>query len=260
MSEMTKALNGIDEYIELLEERYRKTVELYETEVSKLVLQRDTAIFERDSWKERAETPWELYKGAIEHVANERDEALALVDELKKNVKHWRGRYGEEKQMHRQTKANRDEAQALVYDLEQSVKQWQDNFDKEHAAFVQAADERDMFIRKLDEQRKISTHWRNRAKKLEDHAKALEFIDSIAEMIACDCELSDIADEFVAWRKGEWTPEPSDPYRWAVYVVEEKGDERVFTGFFADYDKARESVDLMVARGCYEAWVEDKHE
>ena len=125
--------------------------------------------------------------------------------------------------------------------------------------------------------RKQNKNWRNRVEKLRDkndklgkegsqlytdHAKALEFIDNICEMVACDATFDDIADECIRWRKGEWTPtedEPNEePHRWAVYVVEEKGNERIFTGFYTDYNLARESVDLMVARGCYEAWVEDK--
>lgn len=189
-------------------------------------------------WSSEYEKQKELYEGAVQHVAAERDEAIALADELKKDVQHW-----------------------------------QAQFDREHAAFEQAAEERDKAIKdKAELRRRLHAAHSELAATEEhcdklgaegaqlftDHAKALEFIDSIAEMIACDCELSDIADEFIAWRKGEWTPEPSDPYRYCVYVVEEQGGERVFTGFFADYDLARESVDLMIARGCYEAWVEDK--
>lgn len=183
----------------------------------------------------------ELYEGAVRHVAAERDEALTLAEELKKDVQHW-----------------------------------QTLHEREHHAFEQAAADRDQALkdkaelrRRLHATRVELTETENRVEKLSDegaqlfldHTKALEFIDSIAEMIACDCELSDIAEEFMAWRKGEWSSVPEDdPYRYCVYVVEEKGGERIFTGFFADYDEARESVDLMTARGCYEAWVEDKHE
>ena len=201
----------------------------------------------------------ELYEGAVQHVAAERDEAIALADELKKDVQHW-----------------------------------QSQFDREHAAFEQAAAERDQAIKdKADLRRRLHAAHSELAAAEEqyykigiesaqlyaDHTKALEFIDNIAEMIACDCTLSDITDEFIAWRRGEWTPTEyaddavykgtpwvttdeaiEDPYRYCVYVVEEQGGERVFTGFFADYDLARESVDLMVARGCYEAWVEDNGE
>ena len=214
-------------------------------------------------WSSKYEEQKKLYEGAVQHVANERDEALALADELKKDVQHW-----------------------------------QTQFDREHAAFVQAAEERDKVIRdkaklqrryvergeeiercdmQMEALRKQNKDWRNRVEKLRDkndklskdgaqlfidHVKALEFIDSICEMVACDADFNDIADECIRWRKGEWAPtedEPNEePHRWAVYVVEEKGGDRVFTGFFADYNLARESVDLMVARGCYEAWVEDK--
>lgn len=234
-------------------------------------------------WSSEYEKQKELYEGAVQHVAAERDEAIALADELKKDVQHW-----------------------------------QAQFDREHAAFEQAAEERDKAIRdKAELRRRLHAAHSELAATEEhcdklgaegaqlftDHAKALEFINSIAEMIACDCGLSDITNEFIAWRRGEWAPTESiedfvgqivdeddgsffageelsaeemledlsqylednieaepddDPYRYRVYVVEERGGERVFTGFFADYDLARESVDLMVARGCYEAWVEDK--
>ena len=54
--------------------------------------------------------------------------------------------------------------------------------------------------------------------------------------------------------------EPEDSLadcKWKVMVVDNQGDDPIFTGWFKDYDMARESVDLMINRGCYEAWVEE---
>ncbi len=46
-------------------------------------------------------------------------------------------------------------------------------------------------------------------------------------------------------------------YRYKVLVVDNPGDDPVFTGWYKSYNLARESADLMVDRGCYEAWVEE---
>ena len=236
-----------------------------------------------------------LYAGAVKHVAAERDVAIAVAEDYKEDVQHW-----------------------------------QAQFDREHNAFMQAADDRDQAIRdKSDLRRRLHAAHAELAAAEErydklskegtqlftDHAKALEFIDNICEMAACDCDLADIADECMMWRRGEWHPvadriedlvsgivnddpdsffggsdteyaddavykgtpwvttdvktvedleaedrrrsDPMEPYRWKGMVVDKEGDEAVFTGWFANYDLARESVDLMVERGCHEAWVEE---
>lgn len=191
----------------------------------------------------------------------------------------------------------------LAESYRQDVQHWQNQVDREHNAFVQAAADRDQAIKDKADLRRRNKHLRevnegllhDRLDAITEQKRMAAFIDNIAEMIACDCELSDIADEFIAWRKGEWAPtdsiedmvgsiidedpgsffggvedkveslqaedqrrsDPNDVYRWKVLVVEHQGDEAIFTGIYANYDLARESVDLMVARGCYEAWVEE---
>ena len=49
-------------------------------------------------------------------------------------------------------------------------------------------------------------------------------------------------------------------YRYKVLVVDNPGEDPVFTGWYKDYDLARESADLAVDRGCYEAWVEEQQQ
>ena len=211
-----------------------------------------------------------------------------------------------------------DQVQLLdrIEELDGTVEHWQDLWQREHDAFTQAAEERDQALRNTSDERRRGNslkhqleemaqqrdNWQRRAKILEERCEDLQagldpetheargdtiqhmaaFIDNICEMVACDCDLSDLADECILWRRGEWTLTDEEPeaenqccsewaltdeevesleakdyFKYKVLVVEEKGDEAVFTGFYADYDLARESVDLMVARGCYEAWVEE---
>lgn len=222
-----------------------------------------------------------------------------------------------------------DQVQLLdrIEELDGTVEHWQDLWQREHDAFTQVAEERDQARHKASDERRRGNNlkhqlkemtqqrdnWQRRAKVLEERCEDLQaglspetheargdtieymtaFIDNICEMVACDCDVSDLAEECILWRRGEWTPtdesqsiedlvggiidsdpdsffggetiedmkaedqRPSDPYKYKVLVVEEKGDEAIFTGFYANYDLARESVDLMVARGCYEAWVEE---
>ena len=215
----------------------------------------------------------DLYSGAVKHVAAERDAAIELAEGYKQDVQHW-----------------------------------QAQFDREHNAFVQAAADRDQAIRDKADLRRRNEHLHTAESQRDIAVKELEksltkqasleqdveqmaaFIDNICEMVACDADLSDIADECMRWRQGEWASiedfvgsiidedpdsffggetiedmeaedqrrsDPNTPYRWKVMVVEHSGDEAVFTGWFANYDLARESVDLIVARGCYEAWVEE---
>lgn len=221
----------------------------------------------------------DLYSGAVKHVAAERDAAIELAEGYRQDVQHW-----------------------------------QAQFDREHNAFGQAAADRDQAIRDKADLRRRNRHLRTAESQRDVAVKELEksltkqasleqdvkqmtaFIDNICEMVACDADLSDIADECMQWRRGEWTlidepqsiedmvgsiinedpdsffggetiedmeaedlrrSDPNAPYRWKVMVVEHSGDEAVFTGWFANYNLARESVDLMVARGCYEAWVEE---
>lgn len=223
-----------------------------------------------------------MYQEAVAHVAAQRDKALELADELVKDVHHW-----------------------------------QDLCDQEHAAFVQAAEERDTYIREchskseklrqvyheLHMEERVSDVLRQQLK--DDHDKmqeavdhAEDILDELCEMVAEDCSMDDIAAVLMQYRaavprdnyrakynsciellqdalnadddqvmydavravlavEDECNCDPWADYKWKVMVVDNQGDDPVFTGWFKDYDMARESVDLMINRGCYEAWVEE---
>ena len=201
----------------------------------------------------------ELYGSAVAHVAAERDEAIALADELKKDAQHW-----------------------------------QAQFDREHNAFVQVANDRDQALRDKGNLRRRNAELRNDNADLKSSNNALhanlnaakanektavdnlaqalcecdelrsrlenlqkcnevqqEFIESICNLCAEEASLEEITELCISYRRGQTYG------KWMVYVVEHQGNEKVFTGWFKEYDLARESVDLMVARGCYEAWIEE---
>ena len=147
-----------------------------------------------DKLKAEAEKTQDLYAGAVAWVAAERDVAVQLAEELKRDVQHW-----------------------------------QDLQDREHAAFVQAAEERDQALRdkhdlqqrlkaakaaaahadKAGDEMAVVVMERDKAvaemeQMLLDRTKADVFISNLCEMVACDCDLSDIADELTQWRRGEW--------------------------------------------------------
>lgn len=105
----------------------------------------------------------------------------------------------------------------------------------------------------------------DKARLEQDLNTAHAFITNLCDMVALKADMKDIADECNRWSHGVWELEAegqrrSDPqgaYKWKVMVVEHDGDDAVFTGWFDNYDLARETVDLMIARGCSEAWVEE---
>ncbi len=291
----------------------------------------------------------DLYAKAVAHVAAERDAAIELAEDYKQDVQHWQNQADREHRAFEQAAEERDQ---VIRD-NAGLRRHNEHLTKER---VEAVNERDSYKDAFEAQvhtAEIAESQKAQAIKelekaltkqasLEQDTKLMSaFIDNLCEMVACDAELSDIADECMLWRRGEWVPtdsiegmigsiidkdpgsffggsntvyvddavyrgtpwvtavtaeesdgapaeeelsvdemledlsqyleddiedlqaedrrrsDPSDVYRWKVLVVEHQGDEAVFTGFYANYDLARESVDLMVARGCYEAWVEE---
>ena len=280
-----------DEYIKALEEARVKDKELHKAEL-------------------KATT--KLYKGAVAHVAAERDFAVALAESYKEDVQHWQSLHDREHAAFEQAAADRDQAIKDKSVLRRRLHSVRDQYAHAAEALELKQQEYNIVVKELEKSltkqasleedvRNWSTAYDELQSKLGDHMElAVAFIDHICEMVACDAELSDIADECMLWRKGKWAStgsiedlvggiidedpgsffggdsgapvedlvedlqaedqrrgDPYDAYKWKVLVVEHQGDEAVFTGFFADYDLARESVDLMVARGCYEAWVEE---
>lgn len=252
----------------------------------------------------------DLYSGAVAHVAAERDAAIELAESYRQDVQHWQAQAEREHNAFVQAAADRDQAIRDKAALRKHAHALKDSRDTavselEKALTKQASleQERDELKHKLEIADRHEVESDQACDECKEHTDELfaelqhklgyatEFIDSIVEMVACDADLSDIADECMRWRRGEWShsiedlvgsiidedpgsffggetiedmeaedlrrSDPNAPYRWKVMVVEHSGDEAVFTGWFANYDLARESVDLMVARGCYEAWVEE---
>ena len=239
----------------------------------------------------------DLYSSALKYVAKERDthkdKLTVAMSELEKSLT---------------TQANLEHQ---VSELEDEVQHWSNLHDREHEAFVQSANDRDQAIRdKSDLRRRIDDL-------VGRYAQAQCFIDNICEMVACDADLSDIAEECTLWRCGDWKPEPvstddsddsffgggeplsvdqmledlsaylpdeaedesdaeptiyaDDPFigpddpvlqrrraiMWKVMTVMHKGDEPTLSLRCGNYNDARESVNLMIERGCYEAWIEE---
>lgn len=163
-------------------------------------------------------------------------------------------------------------------ELHDAVQHWQDLYNKERRACEEAGrnwDEALLSRNKADRQR---DKWMKRAKQLEARCEDLmagldpatheargdtieyltDTLEYVYEAMMCD-NASAATDILIKWRNGDPMPAREDwlPRKYMVYVVDAPGDPKVFTGSFADYDKARESVDLMVERGVYEAWVEE---
>lgn len=168
--------------------------------------------------------------------------------------------------IHRQTILSKAKTiaklESRVKDLEGDILHWSSLQEREHHAFELAAADRDQAIIDRANMRRRLHQARSEQAKLE------EFVDTICDMVADEADMEDIADLCIKWRRDKWSIEdleaedqrrsdPKAPYKWKVMVVEHSGDEAVFTGWFANYDLARESVDLMIARGCHEAWVEE---
>lgn len=246
-----------------------------------------------------------LYTKAVKYVAEQRDVAIELAEDYRQDVQHWQAQFDREHAAFEQAAADRDQAIRDKSDLRRRLHSVRDEYAHAAEALELKQTEYDVVVDQLEKSltkqasleedvRNWSTAYDELQSKLGDHMElAVAFIDNICEMVACDCALSDIADECMQWRRGEWKPadsiedfvgdivdndpdsffggetiedmeaedqrrsDPNAPYHWKVMVVDHEGDEAVFTGWFADYDLARESVDLMVSRGCYEAWVEE---
>lgn len=230
-----------DQQIQALEKCRKLDAIVHEGEMSRAAKRIKDLEADVLHWSSEYEKQKELYEGAVKHVADERDEAIALANELKKDVQHW-----------------------------------QNQFDREHNAFVQAANDRDQALRdkgdlrrrnrslrecneKQQEQLEIATSELEQAlTSLAARDADVEYLTSVIENIcslsADEADIEDVMEICIAYRRH------SDPYgKYMVYVVEHQGDDKVFTGWFHNYDLARESVDLMTARGCYEAWVEERY-
>lgn len=261
---MTNALNSIDKYIDLLETKIR-------------VLS-DLADIHRKTIKRQADTISSL-KQQLKY---------SRAKDYEKDIQHWQAQAEREHNAFVQAAEERDQAIRDKMDLRKRLTSYsrknkkltetneslQATFEAQLTAANIAKGQKDQAIKNLE---KALT----KQASLEHDVELMgAFIDNICEMVACDAELSDIAYECIAWRRGEWAPtnsdsenapkvgdevkeedqchgDPYDAYKWKVLVVEHKGDDAVFTGFYSNYGLACKSVDLMVARGCYEAWVEE---
>lgn len=201
---------------------------------------------------------------AIVH-EGEMSRAAKRIKDLEADVLHWSSEYEKQKELY----------EGALKD----VQHWQNQFDREHNAFVQAANDRDQALRDKGDLRRRNRSLREcnakQQEQLETATSELEkaltslaareadveyltsVIEDICSLSADEADIEDVMEICIAYRQRQH--HHSDRIgSWMVYVVEHQGDEKVFTGWFNDYDLARESVDLMVARGCYEAWVEER--
>ena len=219
MTTLTKALNSIDEYVDMLE--------------SKVAVLEDLTDIHRKTIISKAKT----------------------IASLQEDVQHWQALQEREHHAFELAAADRDQALIDKANMRRRLRAVRDEYAHAAEALELKQAEYDAVITQLE-------------LALRTQAKLEEFVDTFCDMVADEADMEDIADLCIKWRRDKWSIEdleaedqrrsdPRAPYKWKVMVVEHSGDEAVFTGWFANYDLARESVDLMIARGCHEAWVEE---